>query len=81
MRLATTRLSICKDCAIESLHDAHDNWLHSLFINEALGCVRIEDLIVIELLGAEGTCAVSSIDFNSILTLEVDELLHVSTDK
>ena len=81
MRLTTTRLPICKYCAIESLHDAHYNWLHSLFINETLWRVRVEDLIVIELLSAEGTCAVSSIDFNSVLTFEVDELLHVSTDK
>ena len=81
MRLTTTCLSISKDCAIETLHDAHDNRLHSLLINETLWCIRIEDLIIIELLRAKGTCAVSSIDFNSVLTLEVDELLLVSKDK
>lgn len=36
VRLSATRLTICKDCAIESLHDTHHDRFDRLLINESL---------------------------------------------
>ena len=81
MCFTTTRLPICKDCAIESFHHSHDNRLHSLLIDETLRRIRIKDLIIIELLGAQRTCAIRSIDLDSVLSFKIDELLQVPTRK
>ena len=55
MGLAGGSLTVCEDCAVEALHDAKDDRFDSTLIDESLRRVRVENLIVVELVRASIT--------------------------
>ena len=74
MRLPATRLSICEHRAIEPFHDAFDYWFHSLFVDEALWRVWVENLIIVEFTSTMTASTVRPGNLHHVISFELYEI-------
>ena len=56
MGLTGGSLTVSEDCAVEALHNTQDDRFDSTLIDESLRRVRVENLIIVELVRASITC-------------------------
>lgn len=71
VRLTTTGLSIGEYRSIETLHDTFHDRFDCLLVYVGLVYLRVEDLVIVELLIAVHASGVDSFDLHSLSTLEV----------
>ena len=67
VRFSTTRLSISEDCTIEALHYTFNNGFHGLLVDITLRGIRIEHLVVVELVASRSGSRICSLSNHKVV--------------